>query len=76
MKSVHVGCKPTLNFFPSVFRALKKEELCILEVFESNEQSEYSLIVLGDFFAIFFRKVLKICSRSVLIFGGLSFNFF
>ena len=41
--------------------------------FNSNECSEYSDIDLGDFF---FRKTFKICSRSILGFRGLTFDFF
>ena len=42
-------------------------------VFKSNERSEYSYIGLADFFL---RKKSKICSRSILIFRGLTCDFF
>ena len=46
-----------------------------LEVFKSNERSGYSNIGLADFFGFFRKKSFKICSRSVLIFRGLTCNF-
>ena len=46
-------------------------------MFKSNERSEYSCIGLGDFFVFFFsRKSLTFCLRSILIFRGLTGNFF
>ena len=42
--------------------------------FKSNEHSEYFYIGLGDFF--FSGKNTKICSRSILIFRGLTCDFF
>ena len=40
---------------------------------KSNERSEYSFIGFADFFL---GKSLKICSRSILIFRGLTCDFF
>ena len=51
----------------------------VLVVFllKSNESSEYSYVGLGVFFWFFFSgNSLKICSRSILIFRGLSSDFF
>ena len=46
-------------------------------VIKSNERIEYSYIGLADFFLFFSPgKSLQICSRSILIFRGLTCNFF
>ena len=44
-------------------------------IWQSNERSEYSFIGLADFFFGFFKKV-KIYSSSILIFCGLTSDFF
>ena len=49
---------------------------CLIVMFKSNERSEYSCIGLGDFFVFFSRKSLTFCLRSILIFRGLTGNFF
>ena len=45
---------------------------------KSNKRNEYSYIGLAGFFVRFFfsGKSLRICSRSILIFRGLTFDFF
>ena len=45
-------------------------------VFKSNVRSECSYIGLADFFLVFSVKSLNICSRSILIFRGLTCVFF
>ena len=42
------------------------------KLFKSNERSDYSYIGLADFF----QEKVKICSRSILIFRGLTCDFF
>ena len=44
-----------------------------LVVFKSNERNEYSYRGLADFFS---GEILKICSRSIFIFRGLTCNYF
>ena len=45
----------------------------VASVFKSNERSEDSYIKLADFFS---GESYKICSRSILIFRGLTCDFF
>ena len=48
----------------------------MLAVFKSNERSKDSYIGLADFFVVFFSgESLKVCSRSILIFRGLTCDF-
>ena len=48
----------------------------VAEIFKSNAHSEDSYIGLADFFVFFSGKCLKICSRSISIFRGLTCDFF
>ena len=53
--------------------AREKDSFLYLPLFKSNERSEYSYIGLADFFS---GKRFKFCSRSVLIFRGLTCDYF
>ena len=62
-------CLSTTCFYPQII----DNSFIIIIIINSNERSEYSYIGLADFFS---GKSLKICSRLVLIYRGLTSDFF